>query len=219
MSLPSITPSRLQRAVAEAEFGKTLDFDSLCQTVTDGDWAKQLDLDASTVSRLIIKHGTITKCEKPEAEPEPEAAPATHSVKTYDEGGRGRKQCPSCEKYVGAVTKVCVCGHEFNSKSKAPKGRQPDSEPEPSQPRRTNYDPRLLRISTPAGECPHKLKGTDCDTVQEWAEQVRAAGRENGRYYTVHALVYFVRHFFDLGSPEHAAARESLEMIYAGEVK
>lgn len=32
---------------------------------------------------------------------------------TYDEGGRGRKQCPGCEKYVGAKTKECVCGHVF----------------------------------------------------------------------------------------------------------
>jgi hypothetical protein len=41
------------------------------------------------------------------------------SVKTYDEGGKGKKQCSSCNKYVGAVTKVCVCGFEFKNQEKS----------------------------------------------------------------------------------------------------
>jgi len=267
VSLPQINPSRLQRAVAEAEFSANLDFDGLCQAVAKGAWAKDLELDAGTIAGLIHKHGTITKCEKPEVVP---ATSEPHTVKTYDEGGKGRKRCPSCEKYVGAVTKVCNCGHEFNGKKAEPsedrpvephivktydeggKGRKrcpscekyvgavtkvcncghefngkkvepsqkstPPSEPQHSESRpRSGYDPRLLRVSTPAGECPHKLKGFDYDTVHEWAEQVRAAGRDNGRYYTLRALVYFVRHFYDLQSEEYATVRQLLEGIYAEE--
>ena len=41
------------------------------------------------------------------------------SVKTYDEGGKGKKQCSSCNKYVGAVTKVCACGFEFKNQEKS----------------------------------------------------------------------------------------------------
>ena len=216
MSLPQINPSRLQRAVAEAEFSANLDFDGLCQAVAKGAWAKDLELDAGTIAGLIHKHGTITKCEKPEVVP---ATSEPHTVKTYDEGGKGRKRCPSCEKYVGAVTKVCNCGHEFNGKKVEPSQKStPPSEPQHSESRpRSGYDPRLLRVSTPAGECPHKLKGFDYDTVHEWAEQVRAAGRDNGRYYTLRALVYFVRHFYDLQSEEYATVRQLLEGIYAEE--
>jgi hypothetical protein len=38
-------------------------------------------------------------------------------VKTYYEGGRGKKQCSKCYKYVAAVTKICACGSEFAAKT------------------------------------------------------------------------------------------------------
>jgi len=34
-------------------------------------------------------------------------------TKTYDVGGKGRKECPSCHKFVGARNHNCACGHEF----------------------------------------------------------------------------------------------------------
>lgn len=33
--------------------------------------------------------------------------------KTYTEGGKGKKQCPACNMYVGARVLMCGCGHEF----------------------------------------------------------------------------------------------------------
>ena len=38
--------------------------------------------------------------------------------------GRGRKECPSCHKIVGARTAQCACGHNFEPKRKAPQGWQ-----------------------------------------------------------------------------------------------
>lgn len=35
------------------------------------------------------------------------------TVKTFEVGGKGKKQCPECEKYVGAVTKICACNFSF----------------------------------------------------------------------------------------------------------
>ena len=32
----------------------------------------------------------------------------------YDGPGRGRKQCPKCEIYVGVKTGICNCGHDFS---------------------------------------------------------------------------------------------------------
>lgn len=43
-------------------------------------------------------------------------------MNTFTEPGRGRKQCPECDLYIGAATSTCVCGHIFTEKDKkAPK--------------------------------------------------------------------------------------------------
>ncbi len=39
------------------------------------------------------------------------------TVETFKEGGRGRKQCPSCQKFIGARNSVCACGHKFEVKA------------------------------------------------------------------------------------------------------
>lgn len=35
-------------------------------------------------------------------------------MSTYTEAGRGRKQCPACQIYIGVRSNTCVCGHLFN---------------------------------------------------------------------------------------------------------
>jgi hypothetical protein len=40
-------------------------------------------------------------------------------VKVYSEGGKGRKSCSKCYKFVPAVTKICICGFEFQKKDKS----------------------------------------------------------------------------------------------------
>lgn len=45
----------------------------------------------------------------------------TKAVKTFDEGGKGKKKCPSCTKFVGVTNKICACGHEFQPQEKAAK--------------------------------------------------------------------------------------------------
>jgi hypothetical protein len=37
-------------------------------------------------------------------------------IKTFKEGGRGRRQCPKCEVYVGVRSTLCVCGYNFDTK-------------------------------------------------------------------------------------------------------
>ena len=49
-----------------------------------------------------------------------EAAP----IKTYTEAGRGRKQCPKCNTYVGVRNAKCVCGHDFKEND----GDEPEAE-------------------------------------------------------------------------------------------
>jgi len=40
-------------------------------------------------------------------------------VNVYNEAGRGRKQCPACQKYVGVRNAKCVCGHDFHAERPA----------------------------------------------------------------------------------------------------
>lgn len=44
---------------------------------------------------------------------------------TYNEGGRGRKQCPACKKYVGFRSATCECGHVFAAKEESIPAPQP----------------------------------------------------------------------------------------------
>lgn len=41
--------------------------------------------------------------------------PEPKEVQTYDESGKGRKQCPGCNKYVGGRVEKCACGFDFKN--------------------------------------------------------------------------------------------------------
>ncbi|CAE7860173.1 ruvB [Symbiodinium microadriaticum] len=244
--LPKINPSRLQRTVADVEFaGDYDDFDALCEAVADHKWSKGLNLDAWTIGALMIRHDTIVTMDKPDAMPESETPPPapkppkatkpveTKEIKTYDEGGRGKKQCPSCQKYVGARNAVCACGHEFNKPkpkpaprsvgaAAAPLIRQPEPEVEQEYtPGRHVFCTVRQRTAIPAPAtqpCPHKLESTDIAAVEEWAEKVRiSCQREYGQWMMVSALRYYASGFYDVFSEEFETVKAHLNTIYAGE--
>ena len=256
--LPKINPSRLQRTVADMEFNNEFDdFDTLCKAVAEHKWSKSHNLDAWTIGALMIQHDTIITMDKPDAMPEthtpPPAPTTTHTshtptvavdatpteIKTYDEGGRGKKQCPSCEKYVGARNAVCACGHEFKkvtsvTASPVPK-HAPKSvgaaaapvrrtvqrdEPQEYTPGRHVFCTVRQRTAIPAGACPHKLNGTDIQTVEEWAEKVRIhCQREHQSWMMLSALKYYAREFYDIfgDSDSYEIVKTNLDVLYAGE--
>ena len=73
---------------------------------------------------------------------------------------------------------------------------------------------RLRPVSAPSGKCPYKLTSIDFDVVSDWASKVRSAGigdsEYNGVYYTLEALIYFSRQFFELGTPENKVVKDHL---------
>jgi hypothetical protein len=257
MTLPKIMPSRLQRVVADSEFGTEFkSFQELCEAVADTQWAKSFDLNATVIGALMVEHGTLTKVDKPESvelppEPEPEPVVAVAKdekvVKTYDEGGKGKKQCPACKKYVGLRTALCACGHAFVSKAKTPKPQEEEADeddddnipstvaaddPEPVRHRRhVQHAGRGMRVHTPAGACPHRLTATDAQTVEDWAEHVRKTFLDrDGSWLTVPALKYFAQEYFPVHNttevwqktgegmtPEYKAVCAALDTIYPGE--
>lgn len=159
-----------------------------------------------------------------------DGAPEPRIIKTFDVGGKGRKQCPKCTKYVGAVTKVCACGHEFRPAAKAapapvstPAPAVNVSDDSPSERKATPLSAAAKLIGakrsivTPSGSCPHRLDSPDLTSVTEWSRKVRNTYGENYEFMTLTALIYFVRHFFPIGSKDHTTAKQHLEELYGHE--
>ena len=57
-------------------------------------------------------------------------------------------------------------------------------------------------VDGPAGDCPANLNGIDEESVSKWAAKVIAAGHTKSLHYSVKALKYFVRKFYEYNSPE-----------------
>ena len=148
---------------------------------------------------------------KPTGTLAPNDMSATGSIKVFNTGGRGKRQCPNCKVYVGIRTEQCVCGHEFQKKvaNAAPEIREARVVIDPVAAAVAAEDTdddfgnalpngRCTWVHTPAGKPPHNLNGTAREEVHKWAEQIRSDGFREGRYYTVHALIYWVRYFYDI---------------------
>lgn len=133
----------------------------------------------------------------------------TPSVKFFDGPGRGRKQCPSCEKYVGVRTKNCSCGHSFLRKKTAPVKAPVTNKTVSKGP----YSDRISLVYAPAGKCPVKLTGTSQEQVLGWANAVKEVGFDKKEYYTVTALKYYARYFFDVFSDDYLIVEGHLETI------
>lgn len=258
--LPKINPSRLQRTVADVEFSNDFtSFDDLCKAVANHKWAQGLGLDAWTIGALMIQHDTIVTMDKPASMPEtdtpappkpkhapaadtPAAAPANveeaaRSITTYDEGGRGRKQCPSCKKYLGNRNSVCACGHEFNKAQPTPQPKsvgaaaavaapvrrapEVDETPEEYTPGRHVFCTVRQRTAIPApatNPCPFKLSSTEIADVEEWAEKVRIHfQREKQQWMMLSALKYYVLSYYDRFSPEYETISAHLDTLYRNE--
>ena len=223
MDLPRISPSRLQRTVADCEYPDVPEsFEALCESMSETKWAKNLKLSADVVGRLIVAHGTTTKVEIPETVAEEPAAPtisktATHppvSGSTKKSAGKGKKYCPGCDEIVGARSAVCKhFGHEFR---KAAAAAAPKPDPveddlaEEEIPEGSVVETVLSgeikhrasgigvqRVHTPAGKCPSKLQGTSLEEIRDWGERVRDTAGPS-RVYTFHALKYWIRDFYDM---------------------
>lgn len=230
----------LQRAVSDVEDSNNpRTFDDLCDLMAKSDYCKRRNMDAKTVAELIIANKVKTAVAQPpkkkrssnkadstppvkqettppvKQETKPPVSEPTKIVKTFDEPGRGRKQCPSCKKYVGVQTGTCVCGHKFIKKpaqSKVapvvkPAQSAPQVAPVPKavETNRSTSNPygivrypgRIPRIHTAAGKAYHTLKGTSFDEVREWVNKCRTTGiQEHGIFLKPDALIYWVDQFY-----------------------
>lgn len=155
-------------------------------------------------------------------------------VKTQESGGKGKKQCPTCLKYMGVRTQVCVCGYCF-SKKEPVQTPAPTAVPMVTAPIHATVaatatdeeatDPRFAdrrggcrtTIHTPAGECPVRLKGYDEDSIRHWADQVRSGFRSRSEFLKLRGLRYYLRYFYEINSPEFNEAKQHLLDLHPGE--
>jgi len=139
-------------------------------------------------------------------------------AKIFDGPGRGRKQCVSCQIYIGVRSRTCPkCSHSFERKNPAPKAprekkikrkRVTRSGKEPVE---VLTDRSFSVVITPSGRCPEKLASPSPEEVILWANKVQDAGTSKQEIYTASALKYFAREFFDFFSAEYKSVCEVLD--------
>jgi hypothetical protein len=65
-------------------------------------------------------------------------------------------------------------------------------------------------VLAPAGSCPHRLSGTDTESIDEWVVKVRNTFGAKREFLTMKGVIYFVRHFYDMSSPEYKTVKDHI---------
>jgi hypothetical protein len=149
-------------------------------------------------------------------------------VATYTEGGRGRRQCPSCKKYVSIRTATCACGHQLQSSAHKPaesstKGNQGSTEPAPTKTASSTERAATVAgcahiIWTPSGKVPVPLKGLSEPEVREWVEEVRyEIAREQNAFLSMEGLIYWGRYGCNLSLEDMPKFKELLREVCPAE--
>ncbi len=140
-------------------------------------------------------------------------------IKIFDGRGRGRKQCPKCQKFIGVRHKICVCKHVFQKK--------PEPIPEVDGPEYVEarnfvsalgYNHIGFRVLfAPRGTCPVKFNGD----VPEWADEVVERYYGDNFILSPIALRYMLDKFSPILSDSYMdnriALREWIDQINLGE--
>lgn len=200
----SVDREKLRQAVEQAESkGPLKNISALCQKVAEiynsGDVPE--DLNPQVVGLRLKEFNFDLKTKKGRRGRKPGVSPgkeetalrastprSTAIARQASEG----KQSPAVTNRGG--------DDEINAFMPSDKPRMPRVEVSDGEDR-PNYS-RMLVVHTPAGACPVKLKGTNKQDVREWAEAVVQAGYKNNRNYSLDAIKYFVRHFYDMFSED-----------------
>jgi hypothetical protein len=148
-------------------------------------------------------------------------------MQTYDEPGRARKQCPSCQKYNHVKSKVCGhCNIPFGVKPLSKPDETPESAPKPkfkqeSKPvtkseietftgeKRAGFEyyaphldtgnPFRKHVITPAGKCTVKLTDFTPEGIKAWADEVAEVYAAKHEHLSKEAVEYYSKQFYKRG--------------------
>ena len=137
-------------------------------------------------------------------------------LKKTDSPGRGKKQCPDCEMYVGIRTLTCTCGYVFGkSKNKDKKAEEIDV---PSD------EDKLYAacIGANGGRFVYRASGSPSITLQDlsiesvfdYCNLVTNEGITQNKIYTVSAIKGFLQHQFGYNSGEYMSASVMVDKWY-----
>lgn len=130
-------------------------------------------------------------------------------IKVFKKKGRGRKQCPECQRFIGVRHKFCICKHVFQKK---PEPVLEIDSPEYVEARSLvsalGYNHLGFRILfIPSGKCPVKFKGD----VGKWADQVIERYYGEGYILAPSALRYMLNNFSPMNSESYVKNKQALE--------
>jgi hypothetical protein len=128
---------------------------------------------------------------------------------------KGKKVCPGCEQPVGLRTKICACGHDFGDVPTIKSSDKPKGE---AQKESVNFASAIgFRgnvILAPAGTCPHRIYDLTLTDIGIWCQLVVFTGLSTGSLYSVKALRYWLREFYEIGSADHKTAGQYIDLWY-----
>jgi hypothetical protein len=132
-------------------------------------------------------------------------------IRVFDKRGRGKKQCPKCQRIIGVRNTVCICKHKFLKKVEIQEVNSPECIEARNFVNALGYCPLGMTVLfTPEGKCPIKFKGD----IGDWADKL--IERYYGANYVLapEALQYMMGHLTAMNSDEyHSNKLELAEWI------
>jgi len=141
-----------------------------------------------------------------------------------DNPGRGKKQCPNCENYVGVRTYQCACGYEFVAKVKKLTQKEQDVIDNQATDEDKLY---AIRIGSPGGRLVYaasnrpsvKLTDVTKGTVFDYCELIIYEGIQYGAIYTPAAIKGYIQHQLGYNSEEYGIACSHVDEWYNEKLK
>jgi len=130
--------------------------------------------------------------------------------------GKGKKYCGNCQTIIAARCLKCPnCEYEF----KGEKFKPPEPLSQEELDLRSYCRGLAIRgkiVYIPTGQCPIPLTNFTREGIVEWCETVVDEGYLSRCVYTSSALVYWLRDFVDVNSPEYNLYKDMINSWATG---
>jgi hypothetical protein len=137
-------------------------------------------------------------------------------LKKDNNPGRGKKQCPDCEMYVGIRTYQCDCGHKFVEKKTKEELRSEENQPTDEERLYAQCvgAPSGRLVYRGSGSPPVKLTKITPEFVSDYCNLIVHDGIMNGKIYTVSAIKGYLQHQYGYNSGEYMSASVLVDKWY-----
>lgn len=134
-----------------------------------------------------------------------ETSSKSRDITVYSLPGRGRKQCPDCDRFVGVRTKQCMCGHIFEKgKTKKVVHEQQDLASESEKLLAAKFGFQGGRFVYAIGNPPNvHLKDVTYPSVKAFAETLIDKGLADKCMYTPKAIKHLLGHQLGFNSEDY----------------